>query len=1272
MTDPSPITILHISDIQFGHQHRFGRLALGDPDSPFDTLLGRLTQDLDQLRDQNGLKPNLLVVSGDLAEWGRKSEFEDALKFLVTLAEHLQLPRRRVIVVPGNHDVSRKLCESYFNECEARETEPERPFWRKWEFFQAMLQEFYHDEPDLTFVPAEPWTWYQLDDLRVVVAGLNSTMPEIHGEEDVHKAIKAAAVPPRDAYQKWIHDGACGHFGRCGEKQLNWFADRLKPFVADGWLRIGVMHHNPVRGPENDDENLKDILDLKRLLAPSLNLVLHGHTHFGALNWLNQHLPAISTGSAGLGRAARPEETPNQYQLLQLFPDRFVRWMRCYDPPNKKWIGDTRCSDDGNNWQTKDRVTFQHAHAVFPEDEPWDKLADPKTKEAKTDPDVEPLRQDADRDDTRDAGGIRSHSRTDFFSHVADVCRLREPEEARVVEQLDDESGIPYLRVTCRSGLVTRHFPIGVMENDCSLDGLQRFLKSIDASFRAADANLQSYIVYGGPLADALVVSAARKAGVQLLSFEEYLELTDFRRYKAEQNDRLERDPIYPPRLYVPQRYWHHVGNQRQPGDNVTEQVFQWLEQPDARFVLVLGEFGTGKTFLLHELARQMPKRLPHLTPVLIEMRSLERGHPVDVLVSMHMIATREERFDIGRFRYMLRHGRICLLFDGFDELALRVTYDRAAEHLAALVDAAQGQAKVVVTSRTQHFLSEQQVKQALYAQIDTVSARRLVELRSFELDQVRSFLVNYYRSPAGQSPLPPDDAEVQQLANHRMTLIRDVQDLQGLSANPRLLSFIAELDDQRLLEARDPSGQITAADLYQIILDKWLEGEVRRRQAHGGLKTLEKDHLWAAVTRLALRMWETGQRSVDVGELTEQVQAARKDLPALDMTAHEAAFEIGAGSLLVRDREGRFSFVHRSVMEWLIARDAAAAVAAGQTPQSLEQNEVSPLMADFVLGLAKPDRALAWATDILGQPGGIEGWLKKNALLIQQRHQELRPAPATEAEPPPAPAIDLAGQDLRGKDFTGRDLRRANLRGADLTEARLDRADLREATLDAAILARTSLLGADLRGASVVGAVFRRAKLIGAKLGAEFAQAVGEERLLGAALPMTLAHPPNFSSPASPGNTLAVSPDGTLIASGHNDGSVRLWDVASAKELRACNGHQGSVGSVAFSPDGRQLASGSSDKSVRLWDVASAKELRVCNGHQGYVGSVAFSPDGRQLASGSDDNSVRLWDVASAKELRVCNGHQGSVRSVAFSPDGRQLASGSHDKSVRLWDVAS
>ncbi|MDT9196460.1 WD40 repeat domain-containing protein, partial [Limnospira sp. PMC 1245.20] len=68
---------------------------------------------------------------------------------------------------------------------------------------------------------------------------------------------------------------------------------------------------------------------------------------------------------------------------------------------------------------------------------------------------------------------------------------------------------------------------------------------------------------------------------------------------------------------------------------------------------------------------------------------------------------------------------------------------------------------------------------------------------------------------------------------------------------------------------------------------------------------------------------------------------------------------------------------------------------------------------------------------------------------------------------------------------------------------------------------------------------------------------------------------------------------------------------------------------SVSFSPDGQTLASGSSDNTVRLWDVATGRELRQLTGHTNSLLSVSFSPDGQTLASGSSDNTVRLWDVA-------------------------------------------
>jgi WD40 repeat protein len=152
--------------------------------------------------------------------------------------------------------------------------------------------------------------------------------------------------------------------------------------------------------------------------------------------------------------------------------------------------------------------------------------------------------------------------------------------------------------------------------------------------------------------------------------------------------------------------------------------------------------------------------------------------------------------------------------------------------------------------------------------------------------------------------------------------------------------------------------------------------------------------------------------------------------------------------------------------------------------------------------------------------------------------------------------------------------------------------------------------------------------------------------------------------------HSVAFSPDGRTVASGSKDRTVRLWDVATGRELRSLVGHTDAIKGVAFSPDGTTLASASYDNTIKLWDVTSGRELRTWRIP---VWSIAFSPDGRTLAAGCDNKTIKFWDVANGSELKTLSGHGAGIMSVAFSPNGSMLASGGGtDDLVKVWDLAT
>ncbi|MTI21009.1 CHAT domain-containing protein [Fulvivirga sp. RKSG066] len=156
----------------------------------------------------------------------------------------------------------------------------------------------------------------------------------------------------------------------------------------------------------------------------------------------------------------------------------------------------------------------------------------------------------------------------------------------------------------------------------------------------------------------------------------------------------------------------------------------------------------------------------------------------------------------------------------------------------------------------------------------------------------------------------------------------------------------------------------------------------------------------------------------------------------------------------------------------------------------------------------------------------------------------------------------------------------------------------------------------------------------------------------------------------------VAFTKDGKYLLTGSRDKTVKLWEIASGRELRTYYGHESTINDIAISPDGKTFLTSSADKTARLWSIETGEQLQIFEGHKELLTAVDYHPRGKQVITAGYDNNAILWDVETAEQLATFKVNPdkglGYGVDVVFSPDGKKVVFGNDNKSATIYNLST
>lgn len=751
-------------------------------------------------------------------------------------------------------------------------------------------------------------------------------------------------------------------------------------------------------------------------------------------------------------------------------------------------------------------------------------------------------------------------------------------------------------------------------------------------------------------------------------------------------------------------------GRQAEP-KNATTVVHRWLQHKGAGPFLLLGEAGSGKTSfckrLASELAQQVRSELSEgkirsRIPVHINLREAGEADTIEDLLLKHFQHVSRKPVHLQAPLRINREGYLLLLLDGFDEIPGKSEPGYYVERLRQLLRVAEGKAKILLTCRPHFFRDRQAVttrtSTPLYKE---VRDRPGVEV-AYLLDLTEERIKDYLRKAL---PPPVDWDETYQK-------LRQTLDLADLAARPFFLDLVVRA--LPVLSRRD--GEITPTYLYETYCQSWFNQT-------DFLLTLDPQRRAVLVEHLARLIWSSPEGRVHYEVLAEKALELFRErrLPFFDKDRVDS--EIRTAPFLRRDAEGYYSFIHRSFLEFFIARGLREGLAADDA-SCLDLRRITREVAFFLESWSGAATIEPIATAVLAQ--SYRSLRSENALLLLyfRARATLGPlvGPGSELLSPAQLSslteafvrlrpeeIHLENADLEGAALPGIDLSHAHLEGA-----RLVRTDLRQAVLDEAFLQKAALSFADLRDSHAEGADFtgalvdhvdgrraflQRALFRQADLSfARFTQATlrhadfEEARLTGAGFlqanmsPQELPSDPSLGQilgqpelrpqlgASAPVTDLSWSPQGHCLAVIVRETAVVLWDVGSQTCLLVLERPGDRFLAVAWETQGQRLAVASRSttaarSAIQLWDSFSGRLEGLIDIPEP-AGCLAWSPDGKLLAYAPlKSNAIHLLHFEAERHTTeiLPEEHGEHILALAWNPGGDLLASASQG-NLRFW----